>query len=118
MSSQAREADARVGDEHGPVMVADRYRIHPDQPLPALNAPGGVCAFNATDERGSPKSLFALVCRRDVAPRTAVLNQFARFPRLPLVKPLRWGEFGSASRRGRVCQSVLISGGAVSLKKT
>jgi hypothetical protein len=71
-------------------MVADRYRIHPDQPLPALDAAGGIRAFTATDERGSPKALFALVCRRDVAPRTEVLNQIARFTRLPLVTPLRW----------------------------
>src|SRR3546814_16443673 len=91
MSSQARAADARAGDESGPVMVADRYRIHPDQPLPALDAAGGIRAFNTTDERGSPKALFALVCRRDVAPRAEVLNQFARFTRLPLVPPLRWG---------------------------
>src|SRR3546814_10968559 len=72
-------------------MVGDRYRIHPDQRLPALSAPGVVGAFSAPDERGSPKWLFALVCRRDVAPRTDVLNQFARFTRLPLVTPLRWG---------------------------
>lgn len=91
MNSQARAADARAGEESGPVMVADRYRIHPDQPLPGLDAAGGIRAFTATDERGSPKSLFALVCRRDVAPRTDVLNQFARFTRLPLVTPLRWG---------------------------
>ncbi|MGF1595019.1 MAG: hypothetical protein ACFCUW_17190 [Kiloniellaceae bacterium] len=71
-------------------MVADRYRIHPDQPLPGLDGPGGVRAFNATDERGSPKALFALVCRRDVAPRNDVLNQFSRFIRLPMVTPLRW----------------------------
>src|SRR3546814_15953673 len=72
-------------------MVADRYRIQPDQPLPALDAAGGIRAFYTTDERGSPKALFALVCRRDVAPRAEVLNQFARFNRLPLVTPLRWG---------------------------
>jgi eukaryotic-like serine/threonine-protein kinase len=71
-------------------MVAERYRIHPDQPLPALDGPGGIRAFNATDERGSPKALFALVCRRDVAPRSEVLNQFSRFTRLPMVAPLRW----------------------------
>lgn len=72
-------------------MVADRYRIHPDQPLPGLDAPAGIRAFAASDERGSPKALFALVCRRDIAPRTDVLNQFARFNRLPIVAPLRWG---------------------------
>src|SRR3546814_14372707 len=91
MSSQARAADARAGDESGPVMVADRYRIHPDQPLPALDAAGGIRAFNTTDERGSPKALFALVCSRDVAPHTEVRHQFARFHRLPLVTSLRWG---------------------------
>ena len=80
----------RTPEESGMIMVAERYRIHPDQPLPALDAPGGVRAFNATDERGSPKSLFALVCRRDIAPRSDVLTQFARFNRLPLVTPLRW----------------------------
>lgn len=72
-------------------MVADRYRIYPDQPLPGLDAPAGIRAFAASDERGSPKALFALVCRRDIAPRTDVLNQFARFNRLPIVAPLRWG---------------------------
>ncbi|MGE5766827.1 MAG: serine/threonine protein kinase, partial [Bacteroidota bacterium] len=91
MSGQTRAAEARTADESGLVMVADRYRVHPDQPLAGLNAPGGVRAYVATDERGSPKALFALICRRDVAPRTDVLNQFARFNRLPLVTPLRWG---------------------------
>ncbi|MGF1628528.1 MAG: hypothetical protein ACFCUT_03585 [Kiloniellaceae bacterium] len=91
MSSQTRAGSAWMGDDSGPVMVSDRYRVHPENPLPALNAPGGVKAYQATDERGSPKSLFALVCRRDVAPRTDVLTQFARFNRLPLVVPLRWG---------------------------
>jgi len=80
----------RTPEESGMIMVADRYRIHPDQPLPALDAQGGVRAFNATDERGSPKSLFAIVCRRDIAPRSDVLTQYARFTRLPLVTPLRW----------------------------
>ncbi|MGD1876567.1 MAG: hypothetical protein ACFB13_03600 [Kiloniellaceae bacterium] len=87
MSSQQRAA----GDDGGVVTVAERYRVHPEQPLPDLNAPGGVKAYLTTDERGSPKALFALVCRRDVAPRTDVLTQFARFNRLPLVTPLRWG---------------------------
>ena len=73
------------------VMVADRYRIHPDQRLPALDAPGGIKAFNVTDERGTPKALFALVCRVDVAPRSEVLSQFSRFTRLPMTAPLRWG---------------------------
>ncbi|GAB4394478.1 MAG: hypothetical protein Tsb0032_20000 [Kiloniellaceae bacterium] len=72
------------------MMVAERYRIHPDQPIPALNAPGGVKAYNVTDERGAPKALFALICRTDVAPRTEVLTQFARFSRLPMAAPLRW----------------------------
>ena len=80
-----------MDEDNGHVMVAERYRIHPDQPLPSLDAPLGVRAFNATDERGSPKALFALICRRDVAPRTEVLNSFARFNRMPLVTPLRWG---------------------------
>lgn len=91
MSSKARAAETRAADGSGQVMVADRYRVHPDQPLPALDAPGGVRAYTATDERGSPKALFALVCRRDIAPRSEVLNNFARFSRLPLVTPLRWG---------------------------
>ncbi|WP_340120106.1 hypothetical protein [Pelagibius sp. 7325] len=80
-----------MSDDNGLVMVAERYRVHPDQPMPALDAAGGVRAYQATDERGSPKALFALVCRRDLAPRTEALNSFARFNRLPLVTPLRWG---------------------------
>lgn len=91
MSSQTRAGNAWTGDDSGPVTMAERYRVHPEHPLPALDAPGGIKAFQATDERGSPKALFALVCRRDVAPRSDVLTQFARFNRLPLVTPLRWG---------------------------
>ncbi len=87
MSTKARAAR----DDTGLVMVADRYRIHPDQPIPALDAPGGVRAYSTTDERGAPKALFALVCRNDIAPRVEVLNQFARFSRLPITAPLRWG---------------------------
>ncbi len=91
MSSQARQADIKGADRAGLVTVADRYRIHPEEPIPALDAPGGVKAYNATDERGAPKALFALVCRTDVAPRTEVLTQFSRFNRLPMTSPLRWG---------------------------
>lgn len=90
MSSKARQADVSGGDPSGPVTVADRYRIHPEEPIPALDGPVGVKAYNVTDERGAPKALFALVCRTDVAPRTEVLNQFSRFSRLPMTSPLRW----------------------------
>lgn len=91
MSSQARQADVSGEESAGPVLVADRYRIHPEEPIPALDGPAGVKAYNATDERGAPKALFALVCRTDIAPRTEVLNQFSRFTRLPMVSPVRWG---------------------------
>lgn len=91
MSSQARQADVSGGEQAGLVMVADRYRIHPEEPIPALDGPEGIKAYNATDERGAPKALFALVCRSDIAPRTEVLNQFSRFSRLPMISPLRWG---------------------------
>lgn len=87
MSSKAQA----TRDDTGAVMVAERYRIHPDEPIPALDAPGGVRAYNTTDERGAPKALFALVCRNDISPRVEVLNQFARFSRLPMTAPLRWG---------------------------
>ena len=91
MSSSARTADATAGDPSGLVIVADRYRVHPEEPIPALDGPAGVKAYNVTDERGAPKALFALVCRTEVAPRTDVLNQFSRFNRLPMTSPLRWG---------------------------
>ena len=101
MSSKARTADATAGDQSGLVLVADRYRVHPDEPIPALDGPEGVKAYNVTDERGAPKALFALVCRTDVAPRTEVLNQFSRFSRLPMISPLRWGAAYWPPERGR-----------------
>jgi len=91
MSSKSKAASVDIGQDPNLVMVADRYRIRQDEPIPALNAPGGIKAYNATDERGSPKALFALICRSDIAARTDVLNQFSRFSRLPMTTPLRWG---------------------------
>ncbi|MEQ8354661.1 MAG: hypothetical protein RH942_03920 [Kiloniellaceae bacterium] len=87
MSSQTQSTNL----DSGVVKLAERYRIHPEEPLPALDAPGGVKAYATTDERGAPKTLYALVCRTDVAPRTDVLSQFSRFSRLPMTAPLRWG---------------------------
>lgn len=91
MSSKSPAAGPRAGDESGPVILAGRYRILPNEPLPKLDAPGGVKAYSVTDERGTPKTLYALICRRDLAARSDVLTQFSRFSRLPMTTALRWG---------------------------
>ncbi len=76
--------------DNGMVMLGDRFRLHPDMPLPELGTPG-VKAYAVSDERGAPKSLYALICRQDIAARTDVLAQFSRFRRLPMSIPLRSG---------------------------
>jgi eukaryotic-like serine/threonine-protein kinase len=101
MSSKPKEAEVPVGPDPGLALVADRYRVRDDEPIPALDAPGGVKAYNATDERGSPKALFALICRNDLAARTDVLNQFSRFNRLPMTTPVRWGVVNWAPEKAR-----------------
>ncbi len=90
MSSQTEETGQFASHDSSMVMLGDRYRIHPDLPLADLGSPG-VPAFSATDERGTPKTLFALICRRELPARTDILAQFARFRRLPMLSLLRSG---------------------------
>lgn len=90
MNGQSENPKQGRPDDGRSVVLADRYRLHPSEPLPDFGSPG-VQAFAVSDERGTSKSLFALVCRQDIPPRTDVLAQFSRFHRLPMLIPLRHG---------------------------
>jgi hypothetical protein len=85
------------GTGQGPVLE-DRYRIHPQRPLPHLDSPMAQ-AVAATDLRDAGREMFALVCRTDLMPRIDFISQFSRMDRLPLVNPtdagpVDWPETG------------------------
>ncbi len=90
MSSKTEESGQGAHNDGSHIMLADRYRLHPESPLAELSSPD-VPAFTVTDERGTPKPLFALVCRQGIGARTEVLAQFSRFRRLPMLNPVRHG---------------------------
>ncbi|NIA70469.1 hypothetical protein HBA54_17880 [Pelagibius litoralis] len=90
MSGQTEDKGQGAENGGGIVMLADRYRLRPESALTDLNSPG-VQAFSATDEKGTPRPLFALVCRQGIAARTDVLAQFSRFRRMPMMNPVRHG---------------------------
>jgi hypothetical protein len=77
------------GTGMGPVL-GERYRIHPEKPLPHLDSPMAQ-AVAVTDLRGAGRELFALVCRPDLLPRIDFIPQISRMERLPLITPVDAG---------------------------
>ncbi len=96
MSEQAHQEHAS-----GPqVTLGDRYRIHPDRPLPQLDSPLAH-AVAASDPRGAGREMFALVCRPDLMPRIDFIPQISRLDSLPLVNPVDAGAVGWPETGGR-----------------
>lgn len=62
---------------NGPgIELSDRYEVYPDQPLPFLNSPGTE-AVAAHDNRNPSRSLFALICNKELAPRTDAIRSLS-----------------------------------------
>lgn len=78
--------DAR-SEGGGGILLAGRYQIMDDRPLPALDSPRAE-AFVARDLRASSRDLFALCCRADPPPRLEVVAPLSRIQRQPLVLPV------------------------------
>ncbi len=89
----------RQGSEAGTVL-AERYLIDPDKPLPALDAPMA-SAVTARDQRESGREMFALVCRTDLLPRIDIIPQLSRLVRIPMVTPVDAGAVAWPQTGGR-----------------
>lgn len=74
----------------GNILLAGRYQILDDKPLPQLDSPHAE-AFEARDLRAATRSVFALRGRADLQPRTEIIPPLSRMLRLPLVLPVEAG---------------------------
>lgn len=59
------------GYSGGPLLLRDRYHIHPERPLPELSTPSA-SAYAVDDRRDFGRQLFGLVCTPGLPPRTSV----------------------------------------------
>ncbi len=94
MSEQAKKGQGSAAD----FLVGEKYQIHPDQPLPMLDAPLA-SAVAATDLREAGRDMFALICRPDLLPRINIVSQLSRLVHHPMVNPaeaglISWPETG------------------------
>ena len=89
-----------VGNPDGKVLLAGRYQVHPDKPIPALDSPMAT-AFEANDLRAGGRNLFALVCRPDLMARIDIIPQLARMLLLAMVAPVDGGVVSWPETGGR-----------------
>ena len=92
------EQDGQGQDSARDTVLGDRYRVHPEKPLPQLDSPMAH-AVAASDMRAAGREMFALVCRSDLLPRVDFIPQLSRLERLALVTPIdagaiHWPETG------------------------
>ena len=96
MSEQAHQKQASaVG-----CVLGGRYQIHPDKPLPPLDAPMA-SAVAATDLRDTGREMFALVCRSDLLPRIDIIPELSRLTRQPMITPVDAGAVDWPETGGR-----------------
>ncbi len=91
-SPQASEEESEedtLADSGGPV-IAERYIIHPDEPLPEFNSPHAH-AFSASDLQDSQSYLFALVSTQNLLHRIDVLSAMRTLPAEYVLCPINWG---------------------------
>lgn len=72
------------------VLLAERYRIAPDQRLPQYDSPTAK-AFVADDEKERASSLFALICGGELPPRIDLLKDLSHNRPNGLLAPQGWG---------------------------
>lgn len=59
--------------DHPPVMLSDRFAIHPGAPLPELNTPSAK-AYAVQDAKEPSRRLYALICTPGLPPRTQAMS--------------------------------------------
>jgi hypothetical protein len=74
----------------GEIVLAERYQIHPDSPVPELDLLGAT-AFDATDLKNPTRQLFARICEPGVIPRVETMVQFKNMGDVRIMHALEWG---------------------------
>ena len=96
MSEQAHREQASAAS----CVLDGRYQIHPDKPLPPLDAPLA-SAVAATDLRDTGREMFALVCRSDLLPRIDIIPELSRLIGRPMITPVDAGTVDWPETGGR-----------------
>lgn len=96
MSEQAHREQAAAAS----CVLDGKYQIHPDKPIPPLDAPLA-SAVAATDLRDTGREMFALVCRPDLLPRIDIVPELSRLTRQPMITPLDAGAVDWPETGGR-----------------
>ena len=96
MSEQAHREQAAAAS----CVLNGKYQIHPDKPIPPLDAPLA-SAVAATDLRDTGREMFAPVCRPDLLPRIDIVPELSRLTRQPMITPLDAGAVDWPETGGR-----------------
>lgn len=88
------------GDPEKDLILAGRFLVHPDKPLPARDN-AMASAFEVTDKRAPTRLMFAMACRPGLVPRLDIIPQLARLMRLPMVAPIEAGPVNWPETGGR-----------------
>lgn len=94
----SNNSEAQTTSSHA--ILAERYEVFPDRPLPALSSPRAD-AYEVTDQRDRARELFALVCASGLMPRIDVIPQLSRLIRALMVSPVEAGTVPWADGGGR-----------------
>ncbi len=89
--AEGEEVKVEVAKPAGPPgMLRDRYLIRSNQPLPELSTPSAE-AFAAEDKRDPGRSLYALICKPELPPRTNVMRALKGVSSPGLQQLVEWG---------------------------
>ena len=77
-------------DSENEIVLADRYRILPNSPLPEMGMPGSK-AYTARDLKNPNEQVFARICEPNVFPRVEVMVQLKNMREAYTVIPEDWG---------------------------
>ena len=81
--------DAQVQPMGGPITAKNRYDVHPDSPMEALDSPPAV-AFKATHRRDSARQLCAYICDPKAPPRLEIISSLHRVDHPNLLRVVDW----------------------------
>lgn len=84
----AEELESSDGENE--IILAERYRILPNQPLPEMGTPGSK-AYTARDLKNPNEQVFARICEPTVFPRVEVMVQLKNMREAYTVIPEDWG---------------------------
>ncbi len=81
--------DGKAQPTSGPITAKNRYDVHPDSPLAALDSPPAV-AFKATHRRDSGRQLCAYICDPKAPPRLQIISSLHRIDHPSLLRVVDW----------------------------